>query len=248
VVKSHAPGRRRPAFELTIEEREHMGKGLTVLVAVALVLTVTAAASGRVQRLITGRDIENNTVASADIKNNTIVRKDLNRRLVASLRGPRGPRGPAGVRGAKGATGAAGVNGLNGKSAFDTVPAGVTIRGVVGLDVDAANPGGDWGTLETMGMPGASPLDDAHVAINILGWVNLGGNTPPTSTDTSPGCTGTPVNPTAPSGMVCIYVLHSDNAQDLFGYGVDSEQGFKLNFTNVLAGDSFVDATWAYTG
>ena len=63
-----------------------MGKGLTVLVAVALVLTVTAAASGRVQRLITGRDIENNTVASADIKNNTIVRKDLNRRLVASLR------------------------------------------------------------------------------------------------------------------------------------------------------------------
>lgn len=229
-----------------------MRKAALVLFAIALVLAITAGASGTVQRLITGREIKDNSITSADIKNNTIVRKDLNSRLAASLRGPRGARGPAGARGAAGATGgrgATGTAGANGASAFDTVPAGVTIRGVVGLDVDAADTSRDWGTLETMGMPAATALDDAHVAINILGWTDIGpGNTPPTTTDTDPGCTGTPANPTAPVGKVCIYVLHSDNAQDLFGYGVDSKYGFKLNFTNVATGDSFVDATWAYTG
>ncbi len=228
-----------------------MRKAAFVLLGLAVVLAVTAGASGTVQRLITGRDIKDNSIASADIKNNTIVRKDLNRRLAASFRGPRGVRGPVGARGAtgaKGATGAAGAAGVNGASAFNTVPAGVTIRGVVGLDIDATGTAGDWGTLETMGMPAAVALDDAHVAINILGWVDLGSNTAPTTTDTDSGCTGSPANPTAPSGKVCIYVLHSDNAQDLFGYGVDSKQGFKLNFTNVAIGDSFVDATWAYTG
>jgi hypothetical protein len=53
-------------------------------------------------------------------------------------------------------------------------------------------------------------------------------------------------SPTAPAGIVCIYVSHADNAADLFGYGVESDQGFKLNFTNTGTGDSFVEAVWAY--
>jgi hypothetical protein len=234
----------------------HVRKAPFVLLGLTVVLAVTASASGTVQRLITGRSILDNSITSADIKNNTIVRKDLNNRLAASLHGSRGARGTAGVRGARGATGAkgvtgaAGANGAPGASALSTVPAGVTIHGVVGLDVDAAGAGGDWGTLETMGMPGAAALDDAHVIINILGWTKVNPtDTPPTTTDNdNVACSGTPANPTAPSGTVCIYVVHSDNAQDLFGYGVDSKQGFKLNFTNVVIGDSFVDATWAYTG
>ncbi|MDQ2910296.1 MAG: hypothetical protein M3R39_04670 [Actinomycetota bacterium] len=126
---------------------------------------------------------------------------------------------------------------------------------MVGLDVDANNPGGDWGTLQTMGMPGSAKLTDGDVSVNILHWedTDCGGspclNTPPTTSDNDVPCTGTPAAPTAPAGKVCIYVLHSDNVDDLFGYGVGSNQGFKLNFTNVLGtGDAFVDATWAYTG
>jgi hypothetical protein len=162
--------------------------------------------------------------------------------------GPPGPAGPTGETGATGPAGADGADGADGLSAFDTVPSGTTIHGVVGLDVDATAAGGDWGTLETMGMPGTAELTDDDVAINVDGWEDLGGNTAPTTTDADADCTGTPTNPTAPAGTVCIYVLHATNAQDLFGYGVGSDQGFKLNFTNVLEGDSFVDATWAYTG
>jgi collagen triple helix repeat protein len=232
-----------------------------VLSGLALVLAITAGASGTVQRLITGRQIKNNSITSADIKNFTIVRKDLNKRLAATFRGPRGIRGPAGARGAvgatgaKGATGAAGAAGTNGLSAFNQVPAGVTIHGVVGLDVDTTMSGGDWGTLETMGMPGSAELGDGDVSVNIAHWEDTDcsgtpcGNTQPTLSDNDVSCTGTPAAPTAPSGKVCIYVLHSNNADDFFGYGVGSNQGFKLNFTNTPApGDSFVDATWAYTG
>jgi hypothetical protein len=234
-------------------------KSFIALLGIALVLAITASASGTVQRLITGRDIKNNSVTSADIKNNTIVRKDLNRRLASSLRGPRGARGVAGARGAtgaKGATGPAGVPGANGLSAFNQVPAGTTIRGVVGLDVDAAGPIGDWGTLETMSMPGRSgEITDDDVFVNISHWEDIDcdgtpcGTTPPTTNaDPNAQCSGTPQVPTAPAGTVCIYLLHSDNVDDLFGYGVGSNQGFKLNFTNLVAGDAFVDATWAYTG
>jgi hypothetical protein len=226
-----------------------------VLLGLTVVLAVTASASGTVQRLITGRSILDNSITSTDIKNNTIVRKDLNNRLASSLHGSRGARGTAGVRGARGATGAkgvtgaAGANGAPGASALSTVPAGVTIHGVVGLDVDAAGAGGDWGTLGTMGMPGSVVLGDTQVSVNCCaGWENLGGNTPPTTFDSDAACTGSATAPTAPSGKVCVYVLHSDNANDLFGYGVGSNQGFKLNFTNLAPGDSFVDAVWAYTG
>src|SRR5436309_1390813 len=131
-----------------------MRKAPIVLSGIALVLAITAGASGTVQRLITGRDIRNNLITSADVKNGTLVRADLNKRLAATFRGPGGARGPAGARGATGpagAKGATGAAGPAGASAFDTVPAGVTIRGVVGLDVDGATAAKDWGTLETMG-------------------------------------------------------------------------------------------------
>ncbi|MGH2968241.1 MAG: hypothetical protein ACRDK0_04130, partial [Solirubrobacteraceae bacterium] len=86
---------------------------------------------------------------------------------------------------------------------------------------------------------------DADVFIDVD---NVEGGPAPSTTDTSATCTGTPTNPTAPASKVCIYVLHAENVADLVGYGVGSNQGFKLNFTNSGAGDAFVDATWAYTG
>jgi len=230
-----------------------MKKTVFVLGALALVLLVTATATGQVRGLITGRDIRNNTVTSADIKNRTILARDLKRSLIRSLRGQRGPRGaagqagfagpagPAGPAGATGPAGPAGAKGDPGLSALDPVPSGRTIHGVVGLDVDAETDGKDWGVLMTMPMSGSAVLGDGDVHI---------AHVAPTSGESAAeqaACTGTPAGPTAPPGKVCIYVQDSANAAGLLGEGVNSNQGFKLKFTNSAAGNSFVDAAWAYT-
>jgi hypothetical protein len=131
------------------------------------------------------------------------------------------------------------------------VPSGQTIQGVIGLDVDAQAGAGDWGVLMSMPMPATATLGDDDVHIDTSNWVDIGpGHLQPTSGEDAgeqAACTGTVAVPTAPPGEVCIYVQHADNALDLFGYGVNSDQGFKLNFTSPAQGDSFVDAVWAYT-
>jgi hypothetical protein len=62
---------------------------------------------------------------------------------------------------------------------------------------------------------------------------------------------GSPANPTAPAGKVCIYVAGGDNAVDVQGYSVlpgtgASPYGFELKWTNTTTGDTFIDAVWAY--
>lgn len=246
-----------------------MRKVLGLFGALALVLALTGGAFAA-KALITGADVKNGSLTGVDVRNGSLGAAELSGAARASLRGARGPQGargsqgpagPAGPQGPAGPAGATGPQGLAGSqgpqgpqgdagfSAFEVVPSGFTITGVVGLDVHATAAAGDWGILETMPMPGTAVLADADVAISIANWTDIGpGNTPPTTTDLNAGCTwnGTGI-PTAPAGKVCIYVVHADNAADLFGYGVESDQGFKLNFTNTGAGDSFVDAVWAYT-
>jgi len=133
-----------------------------------------------------------------------------------------------------------------------TVPAGKTIRGAVGGDFASETAGGDWGVIVSLPLKARNDLTDGDVHVNVSTWVDAGGQTAPTTTDTNAGCTGTVANPSAPAGDVCIYVTGGDNAADLFGYSVvpgtgGSAYGFKLNFTSVLAGDSYIDAVWAYT-
>ena len=224
-----------------------MKKIAFALGAVALVLMIVATATGQVRGLITGRDIKNNSVASADIKNRTILARDLKRSLVRSLRGQRGlrgrtgqagfagPAGPAGPKGDKGDKGDAGVSALN------AVPSGQTIHGVIGLDVHAETAGSDSGVLMTMPMRAAAVLTDGDVHIAHL--APLSGET----AGEQAACTGTVAGPTAPPGQVCIYVQDSTNAAGLLGEGVNSDQGFKLKFTSPGTGDSFVDAVWVYT-
>jgi hypothetical protein len=100
-------------------------------------------------------------------------------------------------------------------------------------------------------MPATAVLTDDDVHIDVTTWEELNpGDLQPTSGEDPAeelACTGTVATPTAPPGQVCIYVQHADNAVDLFGFGVNSDQGFKLNFTNQGTGDAYVDAVWAYT-
>lgn len=142
---------------------------------------------------------------------------------------------------------------LSGQLVFTKVPSGRTIRGAIGGDFDAHANTLDWGVVASLPVKARNALSDDHVFVNVTGWTSGDtGQTQPATTDTDPGCTGTPANPTAPSGKVCIYVAGGDNAIDVNGYSVlpgtgASPFGFKLAWTNSTTGDTFIDATWAYT-
>jgi hypothetical protein len=133
-----------------------------------------------------------------------------------------------------------------------TVPPGDTIRGAIGGDFDSPAGAEDWGVIVSLPLKARNDLTDADVHVNVTTWTNADGQTAPTTTDMNAGCTGTVANPTAPAGDVCIYVAGGDNALDLFGYSIvpgtgGSPYGFKLNWTSPAAGDTYIDAVWAYT-
>jgi hypothetical protein len=224
-----------------------MRKSVFALCGVALVLLISAAASGQVRRLIGSRDVRDNSIAAIDIRNGTIGAADLKRSLVRSLRGPQGrpgppgPQGQPGPGGLRGVEGPAGPKGDPGLGALDPVPSGRTIQGVIGLDVHATVTGTDWGVLMTMPMRAPTALADSDV--HVAHPSPLSGE----STAEQAVCTGTVAAPSAPPGHLCIYVQESVNAAGLLGEGVASDRGFKLKFTSPGLGDSFVDAVWAYT-
>ncbi|MDX6591865.1 MAG: hypothetical protein QOJ13_1061 [Gaiellales bacterium] len=134
-------------------------------------------------------------------------------------------------------------------------PSGTT-HGVIGGDFDTQLPAGsvngaDWGVTATLPHAAAARLTDNVVFVSVDRWKDGGDQTKPTTTDTNPKCTGTVQNPTAPKGIVCIYVLGGDNAANVSGYSVvpgagGSKYGFKLKWDSVENGDSFIDAVWAY--
>jgi hypothetical protein len=207
-----------------------MTKFLGVMGVVAVVLSVglgSAVAAG----VITSAQIKDFTIQARDmgtasvngriIQNDSIMRADLDSRLENQL-------------------------------LFGTVPSGRTIRGAVGGDFDAAAVVLDWGVITSLPAKAANSLSDSDVFINVSGWQSGAvGQVQPTTTDANAGCTGTPANPTAPAGKVCIYVAGGDNATDVQGYSVlpgigASPYGFKLKWTNATTGDTFIDAVWAY--
>jgi Collagen triple helix repeat (20 copies) len=171
----------------------------------------------------------------------------------AGAAGAKGDPGLKGDPGVKGDTGAKGDKGDRGDSALDPVPSGETIRGTVGGDFHAFDSSAsDFGVDVTFPMPAPDGLADNEVFVDVSHWQNAGGQTPPTTDDDNPECDGTPEDPTAPPGMVCIYVSGADHAFNLAGYSVlfgtgASKYGFKLKWDASQAGDTFVDATWAYT-
>ena len=192
--------------------------------------------------------------------------KRSERRVSWNTAGPRGPRGLRGIQGAKGDTGAKGATGATGAtgakgdtgpagdSALNPVPPGKTIRGAVGGDYEAQTALGDWGLDMTLPVAARNDLADGDVTVNIDSCQADTGQVCPTASDIdeNPDCDGTPEAPTAPAGVLCIYVSGADNAENVRGDSVlfdggASPYGFKLLWDNLHTGDTFVDATWAYT-
>jgi hypothetical protein len=77
-------------------------------------------------KLITGKQIANNSIAGADVKNGSLQSKDLSAKARAALKGaagPQGAQGPAGPAGPSGAQGAAGAPGVSGRDVVvETTP------------------------------------------------------------------------------------------------------------------------------
>lgn len=229
-----------------------MKKAWTVLAAIALVLVISAGATAASRVWVTGANVKNNSLTGADIKNNSLTGADVKNDSLTLNKLSKGTQAlirRAGKTGAPGVPGPAGPAGAPGLSVLDTLPSGKTEYGVVGFGTTAAAGNETYSIDGQLQMPATAPLGDNDV------YVNINGNQPesttplyaPTTSDTLTGCDGTPANPTAPAGKVCVYVIHADNAASITGQGVGTKYGFRLAWSSELAGRSYVDAVWAYT-
>lgn len=137
----------------------------------------------------------------------------------AGLAGPvgaTGPQGPAGAAGAKGETGSegkegkegkAGKDGKNGTTGFtDTLPEGKTEEGVWGTTMVEATDGSGGKGLVTVSfnIPLAAALPESHIQFNLEGFP--AGAT----TQEQENCPGTPEEPKAKAGFLCLYTIKDE--------------------------------------
>lgn len=226
-----------------------MRKTLTLLGVVALVLAITAGAGAGARVWVTSANVENNSLTGADIRNGSLTQADIKMRSIGLYRlssyvqsqlmkaGTPGPAGPAGAAGA---------------SAYDPVPSGKTIHGVIGFGQYTSAGNQHLEIDQQLPMPAAAALGDGDVYVSLSGFTPATGVVAPTTTDTNAGCTGTAQNPTAPAGKVCVYVVGGENAANVQGLGLGANgtpYGFKIAWDSqtTTGGRSYVDAVYAYT-
>ena len=177
------------------------------------------------------KQLHTSAVTSAKVKNGSLARRDFRPGELAGAQA--GPPGPAGKDGQPGAAG---------RSALTTLQSGETVRGVVGAEehVDTANAGTSFGMTETLPIPAPQPVSSGDVLLDHY-------------SDSPDRCTGTVSAPTAPPGIVCIYINDgsSINAEDPEGLATPtpdgSRFGFELRWAAPDIGQTAVHATWAYT-
>lgn len=172
-----------------------------------------------------------------------------------------GAKGADGQPGAPGAPGAVGAQGARGASAFDTIPSGTTVRGVIGM----GNGNATSFMWTTASLPAPAPqsfaLNDIIIADTPALLSECPNATPCLSAQEFAKvigrCQGTPENPTAAPGTVCIYptvwaglrnatagpVAGGANASSIYGFGIQWESPS----TNGQNGFSTLGAVWAYT-
>lgn len=112
-------------------------------------------------RLITSKDIRNNTITSKDIRNGTVRDADLSAGVRTKLEnkdvpGPRGPQGPEGERGQTGATGIQGPAGRPGADGQDGKPGRDGKDGVDGQNGRDSTVPGPQGPAGPAGQDGVS--------------------------------------------------------------------------------------------
>ena len=82
------------------------------IIIACIALFAATAGTATAARLISGKQIRNNSITGTDVKNKSLSPSDFR----GSVAGERGPAGPAGAAGAPGAPGLAGVHQVDGPS------------------------------------------------------------------------------------------------------------------------------------
>jgi hypothetical protein len=193
----------------------------TVIATLALVFAMTGGAYAANHFLITStKQISPKVLKSlkgANGKNGAAGPAGPAGAAGAGTGGPAGPQGPAGTAGAKGETGTPGSPGAKGEKGTtgftEHLPSGKTETGIWAfgpLKQPGATP---FLPIASFSIPLAAPLDASHVHfINSEGEeeTGLGEHQKPSIAG---ACLGTPAEPTATSGNLCIYTSALLNAE-----------------------------------
>jgi hypothetical protein len=151
--------------------------------------------------------------------------------------------GPPGANGRNGLNGLNGLNGVNGVTGFtSTLPAGKTEQGVYAATRTASSGLPAWAGVSFV-IPLAAKIPAAGVS-----FVAPGG--PPTAE-----CPGSPSDPQAASGHLCIYEAANFNTSGPLVFNPDSEEGepgagpYGFRFSPTLKTSDWGGyGTWAVTG
>ncbi len=154
--------------------------------------------------------------------------------------GGQGVPGPKGDTGDAGPAGAAGATGPRGLSAWDTIPSGVTVTGVV--EWNEIGPAASEFSF-SIDLPAVAPADLSFAAVNFAADASA------VTIDDNAACTGSSAVPTAPPGNVCIYTEIVTGVAEIQGteHFVLLDHGFVILGTHDGTEDAYVNVSWAYT-
>jgi hypothetical protein len=180
------------------------------------------------------------------------IQKSVNalsaRALVA---GPQGASGPQGAQGPQGPQGPAGA------SAFNSIPSGTVVAGILGENTA----GNFFESFVSLPAPAPIAIDSPRVVVkaNPILIGTCGGTTCLSANDQANQefCSGTSTFPDPRPGFVCIYPtdMFASNGitiQSVEGTSVDTDNGsgsrygFRVFFTSSASGLNFMSAVWAY--
>lgn len=240
--------------------RELLSPAMVVaLLALALSLGGTAYAA----KLITSKDIKNNTVRSVDLRNGGVTAADLKDGAVG---GPEIKDGAVGgvdiadggvgsvdiadgaVGGADVADGSIGLEDLSPavKAAISqswdpsqTLVSGRTVTGSVYYSIDSSSAG--QSLHQAIALPARAPV--------AMTSESFAPDASPLTSDDDPACTGTYNAPTAPAGKLCAYYAGSNNVAtvSIAQLQPGRDKGFIVLAATSGPGMTSIDFSWAYT-
>jgi len=135
--------------------------------------------------------------------------------------------------------GPAGPQGDRGYSSWDTVPYGQAMTGEL---LFFGSVGAGLAERYSVTLPAMTRADLTDAKVQFKANAALDGG------EADVDCNGTVAAPTAPAGMVCIYIDNAVNITNVYGENLDSfkRSGFKVGWTTGVAGSGGLNATWAY--
>jgi hypothetical protein len=170
--------------------------------------------------------------------------------------GAQGPQGPQGQQGSQGPQGLAGARGA---SAFDVIPSGTTVYGVIGIR-DYRNANESFDMYASLPARASKPITGADIIIKantaLLSECSAMRCLPARQQAGQNRCQGTAEKPTAAPGTVCFYPTYiyggledqSFDGSDIWtGESSGSTAGFSLSYWTDIAAAHWVEGVWAYT-